>query len=98
MYSNNAFKCNNFYFIYYTFKKDKKMDSFFEGLICIVLYVVAAIISAKYLNTIVLNKKFDTVRTIILGILFGSFLIPAAGILFIIRMILKFFKWVFKIQ
>ena len=74
------------------------MDGFIEGLICIVLYVVAAIIATNYLNTVVLNKKFDTVRTVVLGIIFGCFLIPAAVILFAIRMILKFIKWIFKIQ
>lgn len=74
------------------------MDGFFEGLLCIVLYVVAAIIAANYLNAVVLNKKFDTARTIILGIIFGCFLIPAAVILFVIRIVLKFIKWIFKIQ
>ena len=53
------------------------MDGFIEGLICIVLYVVAAIIAANYLNTVVLNKKFDTVRTVILGIIFGCFFNPS---------------------
>ena len=74
------------------------MDGFFEGLLCIVLYVVAAIIAANYLNIIVLNKKLDTIRTVVLGIIFGSFLIPAAVFLFVIKMIFKFIIWIFKIQ
>ena len=74
------------------------MDGFFEGLLCIVLYVVAAIIAANYLNIIVLNKKLDTIRTVVLGIIFGSFLVPAAVCLFGIKMRLKIIKWIFKVQ
>jgi len=62
----------------------------------IIVYIVAAIFSANYLNKTLLKDRFNRIRRIVLGILFGWFLIPITIYLILARLIVRFIRWVFK--
>ena len=73
-------------------------EEYLLGAAIIIAYIVAAIFSANYLNKNgpLFKDRFDRIRRIVLGILFGWFLIPLTIYVILARLIVRFIRWVFK--